>query len=82
MYHCHLTNEEKQFFNTTQNEGKLNRTNPREVGLPNKDIIIGNNKVQYDPINKEWKCLLCPYKKSKYEWQHVLNHANSNIPTL
>ena len=24
-----------------------------------------------------WKCLLCNYKRSKYEWQQVLNHANS-----
>ena len=75
-YHCHLTNDEKLYFSTQQNEGKINRNNPREMGLPNKDIIIGNNSVQYDPINKEWHCLKCSYKRTKYEWQHVLNHAN------
>ena len=76
-YHCHLNNEEKSYFPTLQNEGIINRKNPREIGLPNEELIVGNNTVRYDPINKEWKCLQCTYKRSKYERQQVLNHANS-----
>ena len=35
------------------NNGYINRRNHREIGLPNSDIIIGNNSAQYGPIGKD-----------------------------
>ena len=76
-YHCHLTINAKKYFNFNNNNGFTNRRNPRETGLPNCALIIGNQNVQYDPILKRWNCLICNYSKNKYNWKQVLDHANS-----
>ena len=42
--------------------------NPREVGLPIAERLIGNGNAKYCHIGKTWNCQNCRYQRSKYGW--------------
>ena len=56
--------------------GFIDRRNPREVGHPNCELILGNRTVQYGPMRKEWKVPICNYERDKYNWKQGLRRAS------
>ena len=55
--------------------GFINRKSPREVGIPNTALIIGNQTAQYGPIQKNGYVYYVS-TKNKYNWKQVLRHAS------
>ena len=49
-YHYRLKINEKGYCRIADDNGFINRVNPKETGLPNCELLIGNGIVKYDPI--------------------------------
>ena len=76
-FHCHLTNDERNFFIIPEDSGLVNRKLTTQTGLPSKDSTIANGNVKYNSNDKTWECLICHKKSSKYNRRQIINHVNT-----
>ena len=77
QYHCHLTSEEKDFFQINEDETQLNRKKTTHIGLPKEDTLIANKNIKYTAATKTWNCQLCTKMSTKYNRRQMINHVNT-----
>ena len=74
-FHC--GNPENPYRNNCE-EGKIDRRTPFGFGTPNTDMRYFNDNALFNKETQTWQCLLCGYKKDKYQWYQVFGHIAAN----
>jgi len=74
QYHC--GNEENAYRNNSD-EGKIGSRTPYGFGIPNNDRRLFNDMALFGVNTQQWKCLLCGYKRDKYQRYQVFGHIAS-----
>ena len=81
-YHFRLTDNEKLIFYTGDQGGiTFNRRIFGRRGPPKNNTFVANDAIFYDAAGKTWLRQICNKKAGKYDWRHIVNHANNTQNT-
>jgi len=70
-YHCEQ--EENKYHNHSA-DGVIDRRAPFGFGIPNNNKRIFGDKADFNATTQTWNCLICNFKRGKYQRYQVFGH--------